>query len=215
MLVNGFAHAGHTEPLVFFGHFERLMNGVGKLLDIVRIDEERVGKFIGGAGKGAEDKSAAFIVTRSDEFLGYQVHAVMQGSDETDRGGAVVAEDFLVGVMPLQKHDRFPMRGGETGVDAVGFGGDFLEKLLVTGDVRAAGSGNLHEGKAPLEGGIEFEKELDGVETFEDTLGVVNAIHADAEAGRLRRPVRRRERRVLRQSFENREGENHWEKKRR
>ena len=157
------------------------MDGIGKLLDVVRIDEQSVGQFVGGAGERAEDQDAAFIVARSDEFLGHQIHAVVQRSDQANGSSAVVAADLLVGVMPVEQNDRPPATGGKAAVDAVGLGGHFLEKLLVARDVGAARRANLHEGEAALVSGIEFEKALDAAEAFMNSLGVVDAIDADAE----------------------------------
>ncbi len=162
-------------------HVEGLVHGIGQLLDVVGIDEQSVGKFVGSAGKRTEDQDPLFIVASGDEFLGHEIHAVMQRSDQAKRGSAVETDNLLMGVVPQERNDRPPAADAKAAVDAVGFGADFVEKLFVTRNVCAAGSADLHQGEAALINGIHFQEAFDAAEALDDALGVVEAIDTDSE----------------------------------
>ena len=105
----------------------------------------------------------------------------MQRSNEAKRGGMIETRDFLVRMMLFEKEDRLPVAGLEAGVDALGFGGQFVEQALIARDIGAAGRANLDKGEAALVGRVEFEKELEGTKALKNALGVVDAIDADSE----------------------------------
>src|SRR3984893_5021925 len=156
------------------------MNGASQLLDIIRIDEQRIGELQSCARKGAEDQDALIIFARRDELLGDKIHPVVQGSNQTQRSGAIEASDFLVRMMALEKDDGLPAAGLEAGVDAFGFGGELAEQILVAVNVGAAGRADLDKGKAALVRRIKLEEEFDGAEALENAFGVVNAIDANS-----------------------------------
>ena len=52
-----------------------------RLVEVVRIDDERLGQLARRAGERAEHQHAALVVARGDELLGDQVHAVVQAAD--------------------------------------------------------------------------------------------------------------------------------------
>jgi hypothetical protein len=54
---------------------------------------------------------------------------------------------------------------------------------VITLDVRATGRSDFDEGKFPLITGIFLEESFDGQKAFENSLGVVDAIDADAHEG--------------------------------
>src|SRR5260370_784540 len=85
----------------------------------------------------------------------------------------------------LAKHDRFPARRLEARVDALRFGANFVEKILVAFDVRAAGRADLRESEPLLISGVELEKTLEGAEALEDSLGIVNTIYTHSQKGGL------------------------------
>src|SRR5204862_7422567 len=111
--------------------------------------------------KGAEDQRAAFILARSNEFLGDEIHSVMQRRDHAERRGAEKACDFFVRMVFSEKHERFPSRGLKARVDAFGFAADFGQEILVALDVRAAGSPDLHESAALQVGGVLLRKSIE------------------------------------------------------
>ena len=95
-------HAPHALGLFLLGHLEGAMDGLGNLLHVVGIDQQGVGKLVGSAGESAEDQDALFVVAGGDKFLGDQIHSVVQRGDHAHGGGAVVASDLLVRVMPFR-----------------------------------------------------------------------------------------------------------------
>ena len=62
---------------------------------------------------------------------------------------------------------------------------DLFEELLVPRYIRAAGRADLHKSEAALVGGKAFEEALDAAEALENTLGVIDAVDADAEQRRF------------------------------
>ena len=58
------------------------------LVDVVGIDDQRLGELARRAGELAEDQHAALVVARGDELLGHQVHAVVQAADTKHRSAA-------------------------------------------------------------------------------------------------------------------------------
>src|SRR5579859_612400 len=182
---NNLAHAGHGLSLLFFAHFQGLVDEAGQLVHVVGIDEQSVAKLLGSARETAQEQNAAIILAGGDKFLRYKIHAVVERSDQADRSRAIEPGDFLVRMVPLEQNDGFPAPGLKARVDAVGFDAHFLEKLAVAGNVGAAGSANLDKTEAPKIGGIIFEKAFDSAEALENPFGVINAIHTDTEKGRF------------------------------
>ena len=90
------------------------------LLDVVRIDDQRLGHFAGGPGEAAEDQHAALIVAGGDEFLADEVHSVVQAGHQACVGGAIqlVTASALVVARPAGGSDGrspSPKRGDPFG----------------------------------------------------------------------------------------------------
>src|SRR5271166_1883798 len=84
-------------------------------------------------------------------------------------------------VVPQQRNDRLPATDLEPVVDSLRFATDLLEKLLVTRNVRAAGSADLYQGEAALINRIHFKEAFHATEAFDDSLGVVHAIDTNGQ----------------------------------
>src|SRR6202140_3842855 len=153
----------------------------GELLGSVGIYEQRIGELQGRAGEGAQDQYTTIILARSNEFLGHEVHSVVERGHHTKRGGVIEAGDFLVGMMALEEDDRFPAASLEPRVDALGFGTDFIEQTLIAVNVGAAGGADLDKGEATLIGRVKLEKVFDAAQPLKNALGVVDAVHANAQ----------------------------------
>ena len=50
----------------------------GALLDVVRVDDQRLGQLARRAGELRQHQHALLVVARGDELLRHQVHAVVQ-----------------------------------------------------------------------------------------------------------------------------------------
>ena len=68
------------------------------------------------------DQHAAFVAPRRQKFLRHQIHAIVQRSHQAKIGGAVVALNLFVAVVPLQKYDGLPLAGLKAPVDSFRFG---------------------------------------------------------------------------------------------
>jgi transcriptional regulator GlxA family with amidase domain len=85
------AQADHALALLGRRHGQRLVQRVGRLLDVVRVDQQRLGQLARRAGEPAQDQHALLVVARRDELLAHQVHAVVQAGDHAHVGRAVQA----------------------------------------------------------------------------------------------------------------------------
>ena len=103
VLAHGHAQARHALALLGRRHLQRLLDGVGALLDVVRIDDQGLGEFARRPGEAAQDEHPLLVVARRHEFLADEVHAVVQAGDEADVGGAVELVEGVVLVVPGQQ----------------------------------------------------------------------------------------------------------------
>ena len=95
-LAHRHAQAGHALALLGRRHRGGAVQRVGGFLDVVRVDDQRLGHLARGAGEAAQDQHALLVVARGDELLADQVHAVVQAGHHADVGGAVQLVDRLV-----------------------------------------------------------------------------------------------------------------------
>ena len=79
-------------------------------LEIVRVDDQRLGQLARGAGELAQHEHAALVVARGDELLRDQVHAVVQAAHVAEVRGAIVAEHRRRLVVRAQQDDRADSR---------------------------------------------------------------------------------------------------------
>src|SRR6266852_3153665 len=150
------AHVLHTSCLLVARHGQSALYGAGKLLDVIRIYEQRIGELESRARERAEDQHTLTIFARGDEFLGHQIHAVVQRRHHAERSGAIEAGILLMRVVTFEEDNGLPVPGLEAGVDALGFAGNFDKQTLITLDIGAAGGSDLDEGEAALVGRVEL-----------------------------------------------------------
>src|SRR5215469_6777267 len=153
-----------------------MTNGIRSTLDVIGIDEHRVQQLTSGTSKPAENENSLFVVTRGDKFLGHQIHAVMQGRDDAEISSAIVADNFVVVHMPLQKHNGLPSARLETPVDSFRLGLNISQQVVITLDMGATGSTDLHEDKLALISRAFFQHAFDCQKPFQDSFGVIDAI---------------------------------------
>ncbi len=72
------AHALHVLAAFLFRHLQRLAHGAGHLLDGKRVDQNGILQLAGRSREIAEDQHAVVVEAAGDEFLGDEVHAVVQ-----------------------------------------------------------------------------------------------------------------------------------------
>src|SRR5262245_18544235 len=143
------AHAVHAVTPLFGGHGDGTMNRGGHVLDVVGVHQQRIAKVVRGAGESAQDQDAVVIVARGDEFLGDEIHAVVERRDHAEVGEPVEGVDLAVIVMPLAIHDGLPAALAEIRVERTHHLPRLLLNRLIARDATAAGRGDLDEREAP------------------------------------------------------------------
>ena len=79
---------------------------VGEGIDIVGIDDQRVLELLRRAGERAQHEHAVLVVSRRDELLGDQVHAVVQRADDAEVREAVERDEAAAAERRLVVVDR-------------------------------------------------------------------------------------------------------------
>jgi len=184
-----FAH-GRSHPfhagLLFGGvHLEGEPDGLGQLFGVIGIHDQRIPQLAGSPREPAQDQDPTLVVPRRHEFLGHQVHPVVEGCHHAHVGRFVERQDLPVAVVFLQKDDGPVVLGLELPVDPFGLLLDLRQKVMVALDVGAAGSPDLDEDEFPLIPGVFLQETFNPAEPFQDALGVIHPFHADAEIFRL------------------------------
>ena len=158
---------------------------IGRLFDVVRIDDQRFGQLACGAGEAAEDQHAVLVVARGDELLAHQVHAVVQAGDHADVGGAEQLVDRIVLVMLGQQVDRLVVRGlpKRLLMRSVARCDAFVEAAGIPRARLRVGAATCTNTNLPTHCGYFSSRPLDRVQPLEDALGVVEPVDADREAG--------------------------------
>src|SRR6185503_299248 len=111
------AHAMHPSPALFRRHLERGANGADESVDVERIDEQRAVDLFRRSGEAAEEEYAAFVELARDEFLGHEIHSVLQRRHDAEIGRAIDAGEQIGIDVLVDQHDRRPVVGAEFGVD--------------------------------------------------------------------------------------------------
>src|SRR5262249_47827230 len=138
-------------------------------------------QFVAGSRKLTEDENAILIIPGCHELLGYKIHAVVQGSHETEIRCLVKGFDFAMAVVPAVQDDRLPAVRFQTAVDAVGLRLYRVDEILVTLDTRAAGSPELNEAEPLTIIRIFIQKTFDATKPLQKPFRVIDAIHAHSE----------------------------------
>src|SRR5882724_5071054 len=183
MLFYRSTHALHPIDHLDNFHLECFRNCIRGRLNVIRINDDCVSQIPSGSCESTQDQDSSLILPGSDVLLGHQVHSVMQGGDHAKMSRAIVATDFLMRVLTVQKDNRSPFAAFETIVDPVGLCLHFHLEIGISLNTTACRSAYLNEGKLALIPGIFFQKRFDCLEPFDDSLGIVHAIDTHANVG--------------------------------
>src|SRR5581483_695506 len=184
-LPDDLTHTAHPRTLLVRIHFQCEVNGVGQLLRIIRIDQQRVAQFAARTGEPAQDQDALFVVPRCNKLLGDEVHAVVKRRDQAQVRRPVISPNLAMRVVALEEDDRLPASRLESPVDAVGLGFNFPEQVMVAFDVSPAGLTYLDEGEMALVSGIFLQKSFYSAKALQHSLGIVHPVNTHAEEGAL------------------------------
>ena len=60
------------------------IEGVREAVDVVWVDDQRILQLLGRARQRAQHEHAVLVVARGDEFLGHQIHSIVQRADDAE-----------------------------------------------------------------------------------------------------------------------------------
>ena len=134
-----------------------------------------------GTGEPAQDQDPVLIVAAGHEFLGDQVHPVVQRADDAEPRQPMQRHHLDLVEVPLLEHDRLPRVGSPLPVDLFDQFFDLgIEPLILT-NMTATGRSDLYEDQPAAILGPVLEEAVDGAEPLGDPLGVIEPLDPDAQ----------------------------------
>src|SRR4028118_2282118 len=180
---DGFPKRASPLLALVFRHGQRLVDGVGLLVEVVGVDGEGVlAELLVGAGILGEDEYAVPFVDDGG-LLGDEVHTVADGVNE-EHVVVLVRGDGARKVVHHEELYRGPAVSAVPLVDLLGRPADGLHVRRVLGDVTAGGLELGQEGDPLPHLRVALEHPAVGLEAADDVLGEVCPVHARAEAAR-------------------------------
>jgi hypothetical protein len=85
------------------------------------------------SGKATENQNSLFVVAGRDKLVGYKIHSIMQGRDQTNVCSSVVTFNLGVTMLPFQEDDGPPLTRPKAPVDSFGLSFYFGEESLWAG----------------------------------------------------------------------------------
>ena len=163
-------------------HGQALMQAIGDRLDVERVDDQRVGQFLGRAGEAGQNKHAGVRrVLGGDEFLGHQVHAVAQRGYHAEPGEPIEAGQGGATDGAGDVADRRPVRLGIAAVDVADRAVELAAQAAVIRHFLARWGDDLQEGDALAVLGVADEQVVDRLDAVGQALRVIQPVHADGE----------------------------------
>jgi len=174
--------APHANPLLLPGHRQRLSKHPGAGIDRVRVDDQRLSQLARGSSKLAEDQHPALILASAHEFLGHQVHPVVETAHIADVGSPQESVDLSRFVVILEQDDGTPAFGSESIVDPGRRCREARLEFLIRRQAVPARFRDLNEGDAPAHSRAQLEQPLDGQKLLVNPFCVVQTIDADHQS---------------------------------
>lgn len=135
---NGSPQRAHPRPAFLRPHVDGAGEGVGKSVHVVRIDDERVVQLLRGARHLAEHQHAVLVLSCRDEFLGDEIHAVVQRADDAEVSETVQCHEAPDAERRrLIDHQRRPIRHMMPLVDVANRGRNLRFDLRISMQMRA------------------------------------------------------------------------------
>ena len=141
-------------------HRERDAQRARALLDVVGVDDQRLGSSREAPANCDRISTPLLVVVRGDELLGHEVHAVVQAAHDADVGSPRMVLVHGVGLVVLVQQDDRRMRG-MFGIQRVDLGDAPVHTLgvvLVVGDGAPRRRGDLDEREAPTHSGCSSNR---------------------------------------------------------
>ena len=156
-------------------------------LDVPRIDEQRTGKHLRGAGELGEEERAAPPAGQSrlrlaeDELVRDEVHAVAQRRDHHHVRPAVEGDERRLRDVAVDVLDRRRSGLAEPSVDARDAELDLVPLRAVLGALEPGRDEHLDHRRRPRAVRIALEEALVRLQLLRDALRVVEALDAEDE----------------------------------
>ena len=164
-------------------HLERDLDGIGHLLDVVGIDDQRLLHLLGRARKARKNEDARIVgVLGRHELLCHEVHAVAQRGDEADARLAVDIDEHPARRRAVDVLDRHPVELAELAVDRPRQRLELLANVDIGHHALPRGRRDLRKDDLAAIVGVLLQKASERAELLRQPLGVVEPVDAD-EAG--------------------------------
>src|SRR6266567_1524851 len=171
------SHPFHARAALGLVHAERFQNRVGHFFHIVRIDEQGAGlELLGRAGELAQDEHAIAVDSAHAIFLGYEIHSILERSDEGDVARAIVREKIVTLEAPKVILYRQPGAGGETAVDVANQPVDALLELVISGNFHPARHDDLDQHHAAAQFRMPFQSGAKCAQALGNSLAVIQPV---------------------------------------
>ena len=148
---------------------------------VVRVDEHRVGQFVGGAGELRQDEHAVTVDVGRGVLLGDEVHPVAERRHQHHVAGAVERDELVERQRLVEVVDD---RQADPAVDAVDLADepfDLGPLVLVVLDALAGRGGDLHHDVALGSRVPSSSSACEGAQAQPDALGVVEAVDTEQD----------------------------------
>ena len=150
------------------------------LVDIVRVDDQRLLEILGGAREARQNKNAGIsVVLGGDILFRDEIHSVAQRRDEanptcTVKSGQRVAFDRSVNIT-----HRRPVEVAELSIDCPRQRFKFVTDIDIGLQIIAGWRRDLYQARGLAFVGIHFEQASEGPEFFWQALAIIQAIDTD------------------------------------
>ena len=192
-------HPLHSRSALGWGHTECFHNCVRHLLDIVRIDQQRIRfELLGRAGELAQNECAILIGTARAIFLRYEIHSVLERRDERDVARAIVREKFFAIEPAKMILHRDPRARGETAVDVAHQPVNASFEFVISWNFYPAWHDDLDQHHAAAQLRISLERVAKCAKSFRNSLAVIQPVRTQHQltigktGAQLLRPLRYR-----------------------
>ena len=168
-----------VELALLIAHGDGVVDRVGQLLRVPRVDDQAAVQALCRARELGEDHDAVALLLCGDVLVGHQVHAVSCRGDEADVRDRVEGDQLVEGHGLVHEVDWHELDGAELAVDAPDKLVDDSAEVLVLFDVLARGHSDLHQDNLANPLRVLSKEDLESVQLLRYTLDVVQTVNTD------------------------------------
>jgi len=148
MLSHSGEQRGVTLDALFARHGDRALYRLRDIVGVVGIDDQRLLKILGRAGKSRQHQNARVVVVLGRHiFLGDEIHAVAQWRDETDLTARYKRRQNVARNVSVDITHGRPVEVAELPIDLPDSAFEFMPNVGVGLHLLARWRGDLHQGR--------------------------------------------------------------------